>query len=191
MGIDLTDYQKDDSFGLLEKGDYEVILEKIEIKKALSGNNYANFTYRVRSDVDQKFKNRIIFDTIFQEKDASGKSNGFFNRARITKIVKAVYPENTPLKFDSIEDIFESIVGKKLVVNVNQRHDDFRDDEVNYVVYFKASQHGDKVLTSSSDVKNPISESSQGENVGIPASKQDDPFISSGTSLVTEDDLPF
>lgn len=183
MAYDLTDY-KDESFGLLDKGDYEVILDKIEIKQSSNGNEYATLQYKVRSDVDQSFKNRVLFDTIFKEKDKEGRITGFYNRARITKILKAIFPENTPLNFQSAEDIFETMVGHKLVVNVNQKYDEFWGEDKNYIVYFKPTKHGDKTLDTSagSEVKKEVSSQTESEK---------DDLYESTLNLINDDDLPF
>lgn len=183
MAYDLTDY-KDESYGLLDKGDYEVVLDKIEIKQSSNGNEYANLQYKVRNDVDQSFKNRVLFDTLFKEKDKEGRITGFYNRARITKILKAIFPENTPLNFQSAEDIFETMVGHKLIVNVNQRHDDYFGEDRNYIAYFKPTKHGDKTLDTSAvaEVKN--------ESPKQTGSEKESPFEST-KYIISEDDLPF
>lgn len=169
MAYDLNEYKDLNDYGLVDKGKYEAVVEKIEIKTASTGTVYLNIQYRIRSDVDQPYGNRVIFETIFKEKDSD-----YFNRQRLTKLVKATC-ENSDLYFESIDDILESIAGKKLIINVAIRHDEFRDADINYVSYYEPPEAGDKVLETTA--------------TGQPVEKLADGFYR--TKTVIDDDLPF
>lgn len=169
MAYDLNEYKDSNDYGLVDKGKYEAVVEKIEIKTASTGTVYLNIQYRIRSDVDQSYGNRVIFETIFKEKESD-----HFNRQRLTKLVKATN-ENINLYFNSIDDILESIAGKKLIINVAIRHDDFRDADINYVSYYEPTKAGDKVLETTA--------------TGKPVEKVADGFYR--TKPVLDDDLPF
>lgn len=205
MSYDLSNVKSD--YTLLDKGDYEVIVDLIEIKTASTGTEYINITYKVRDDVEQEFKGRLIFETIFKEKGTE-----FFNRVRLTKLIKATHPENAPLQFESIDEILESIVGKKLVVNVNSKYDEYMDADKNYVAFYKPTENGDKVLTKSQPENKDETKKTFGSVAGQPKIKEsikvetvnaepvdkkkvtkdadDDEFYET-TIIINEEDLPF
>lgn len=148
MSYELEDF-KTEEYSIIENGEYEATLDKIDVKTSKNGNKYATLTYRIRDDVEQKFQKRILFDNLFKEKDANGNATEYYNRKRLTKIIKAIFPENTPLNFNTIDDIFDEIVDHKLIIVVNHSHDDYYDKEKNYISYFKPTKHGDKKLDES------------------------------------------
>jgi len=159
---------QDSGFDLIPKGKYEVIAEKIDIKQFSTGTEYIYIHFRIRDDIEQDYGNRVIFERIFKEKRTE-----IFNRRRLTSLLKACVKE-PKLKYDGIDEILETIVGSKLVINVGQRYNDHWDEDENYISYYEPSQHGDKVL---GDVSEPANEE---------AKQYEDTTLN-----VEEDDLPF
>lgn len=175
MGYNLEDY-KNESFGLLENGEYEAFIEQIEIRKAQSsGNEYISLQIRIRDDVDQSFGNRVLFDNVFKEKDSAGNQTEYFNRSKLTRILKATIPADTPLEFESVEDILETVAGQKVIAVVKTRKDDYRGEDVNYISYYKQTNVPDKVLEVST--KNNADESLE--------------KMSGKPNVINEEDLPF
>lgn len=152
MSYNLTDVK--DDYGLIASGEYEAVLEKVELKQYSTGTEYINLQYRIRTDFDQEHQNRVMFDKILKE-----KGTNIFNRQRLTRILKACIPEDTPLNFGSLDDILDTIVGKKVRIVVSQRYNDFFDEDENFIHYYKPTKEPDKELgkpevesTTSSDV---------------------------------------
>lgn len=139
MGYDLTDFQNE-SYGVMPKGKYEAFVEKIEIKVAKTGTEYLNVYFRLRSDVEQPYKNKVLFEKIFKEKETD-----IFNRKRITSLLKASNP-NFRLQYDTLEDILEEITGSKLIINVGVKEDEYMGEEVNFITFFEPTKQGDKTL---------------------------------------------
>lgn len=162
---------QDSGFDLIPKGKYEVIAEKIDIKQFSTGTEYIHIHFRIRDDIEQEYSNRVIFERIFKEKGTE-----IFNRRRLTSLLKACIKE-PKLNYDGIEEILETIVGSKLVINVGQRHDEYWDEDENYVSYYEPTQHGDKLLGS--------------VNAPAPESPKKELKYEDTTLNVEEDDLPF
>ena len=54
---------------LLKEGEYEVFIEKATIKTLSTGTQKISLQFRVRTDVEQEGKNRVIFEDIWKEKE--------------------------------------------------------------------------------------------------------------------------
>jgi hypothetical protein len=121
--------------GLIKEGEYEVILEKAEIKKLLSGKEKIGIQFRIRTDVEQEGKNRIIFEDIWKEKD----NPQFFNRRRLNLLLATQKIENGKT-FDTIAELLKFLTGSMLVVKVAVEHDEYRNEEVNKIVYYRSSK---------------------------------------------------
>jgi len=154
MPYQLKDFEAENDYGLIDEGDYEAIIEKIEIKISKAKNEYVSLTFRIRDDVEQKFQKRVLFDNLFKEKNDKGEYTEHFNRKKITKIVKAVFPENTPLEFNSFDDVCDAIIKHKLIIHVGitKEEDEYTGKKQNYIYYYKPTDKGDKVLTPTKPV---------------------------------------
>lgn len=129
------------TYDLIKEGEYEVFIEKATIRETASGKQKISLQLRVRSDVEQDAKNRVIFEDIWKERD----NPQFFNRKRINQLLGTQHFEDGT-SFDTIEKLLEAITGANLVVKVGIEHDDYRNAEVNYVVYYKSSKQQPKTL---------------------------------------------
>lgn len=166
MAYDLSNVK--DDFGLMGKGDYEVVVEKIEVKEYSTGTQYLNFWMRVRTDVEQAFQNKMVFDKVNQVKET-----GKFQIQRLSRIYKAANPDEENLKFDNLDTLLDGIIGKKLIAHVDVKYNDYFDEDENVVVFYKPTKHGDKTLD------------------GIGTSNPPASGVGSDNVIVDEDDLPF
>ena len=128
-------YEKE-TVGLMKEGDYEVVVERIEKKTLTSGREKLSIMYRVRSDVEQTFKNKCLFEDIWQEKE----NPQFFNRKRINQLLGTQEIEDGTT-FSSIEDIIDFVSGTYLRVHVGVVFNDYTGEDVNTVSYYKPSKH--------------------------------------------------
>ena len=64
-----TNYEDVQDFDLIPKGEYEVIITKIEERTTQNGATGLNFTLVIRNDVEQKYQNRCIFHTLWKRKE--------------------------------------------------------------------------------------------------------------------------
>lgn len=123
-------------YSLIPEGDYEVRIEKAERKTLSTGKEKLTITYVVRQDVEQECKNRYVFEDIWQEKD----NPQFFNRKRLNQLLGTQdIKEGTT--FADINEVLDFLWNQSLIVHIGQSYDDYRQKDVNYVSYYKSSQH--------------------------------------------------
>lgn len=128
-------YEKDNG-ALMKDGDYEVKVELIEKKILPSGKEKLSVRYRVRDDIEQSYKNRCIFEDIWQEKE----NPHFFNRKRINQLLGTQnIAEGTT--FGSIVDVIDYLTGACLIVHVGTVFNDYSGEDVNTVSYYKSSKN--------------------------------------------------
>lgn len=130
----------------LEEGDYEMEIEKAEVKTLPSGKEKLSFMLRVRSDVEQKGKNRVIFEDIWRERE----NPEFFNRRRLNQLLGTQKLDDGHV-FDDINAIIEFLQGKYLIAHVVVKFDDYRQEDRNSVAWYKKSEHGVKELGGSEE----------------------------------------
>lgn len=173
MSYDLRDVK--DDFGLIADGEYEAFLDVIQIKQAGTGTKYINVQVRIRDDIEQAHQNRVLFDAIWEN-----KSTGVFNRQRLTRILKACFPENTPLNFEGVDEILETIAGQKLRIVVKTEYDDYNDEDVNKIHYYKPTKNPDKTIAPT-----------QSGGYGRPATPEEELQETADNVITNDDDLPF
>lgn len=156
-------YESNNKNVLVEEGDYEVTLEKIERRVTGTGREKLSLTFRIRTDVEQSFKNRCVFEDIWSEKE----NPKFFNRKRINQLLGTQHLEEGT-RFENINKIIDFMVGKSLVCHIGVEFDTYKEKDVNVVNYYK-----------SSNVKPEIS------------SLNDETPKSGNLPVVDDDDLPF
>ena len=69
MGFSTNYEDVNDDFGIIPEGDYEVVIRNIEERTTMSGATGLNISLIIRNDVDQKFKDRYLFHTLWKRKE--------------------------------------------------------------------------------------------------------------------------
>lgn len=160
-------YEKTDT-GLIKEGDYEVEIERIERRTLPSGKEKIMLQYRIRTDVEQDSKNRVLFEDIWAEREHPD----YFNRKRINQLLGTQKIEDGHV-FEDINSVMKFLEGQRLIVHVVVQMDDYKGEDVNSIAYYKTS----KSLPSSLPKADPPKPA---ESVPGPTPKTDD-----------DDDLPF
>ncbi len=138
------------SYELLKEGEYEVFIEKATIKDTLTGKQKIALQFRVRSDVEQEGKNRVIFEDIWKERE----NPQFYNRKRLNQLLGTQHLSDGT-SFESIEKLLEAITGANLVVKVGIDFDDYYKKDVNYISYYKSTKAAAKAVGGTKDQKKP------------------------------------
>lgn len=117
-------------FGLIDDGRYEVVIEKIEPRTSLkTGNKYLNFTFTIRGDVDQKFKNRKLFYTITKKEGDSCYDFSRINKIILTQKKHSDYKS----RFMDFDEVLQYLHGIHLVLTVETNFDDYKGEDRNTV----------------------------------------------------------
>ncbi len=122
---------------LMPNGEYECCIEKVEFKQTkTSGRKKMALQIRVRNDVEQNCKNRVLFDDIWTDKD----TNTIYDGKKINRIM-ATQDIADGKEWKTIQDVANDMTGINLIAVVTQKHDDYSDKEVNVIQRYKKSEH--------------------------------------------------
>lgn len=125
MSFFKIDYSETQDFGPIPEGEYEAVIQEVDIKQYNSGNNGLNVKLQIRADVEQDAKKRVVFDGLVSTQKAMFK---FQNYAKATNM-----PEG---KSFATEDEFLKTFSKHLkgkAVRIRIKHDNTRDKYIEQV----------------------------------------------------------
>lgn len=129
------DQKKAQDYNCIPKGEYEVYIEKMRLQETPNNKKKVAIQFRIRSDVDQAFQNRVLFEDLWQEKDS-----GLYNTNRLNKILNT-QPIEDGKTFENIEEIITFLEDKPLMIGVYISFDEYLQEDVNKISYFKAAEH--------------------------------------------------
>lgn len=117
-----TNYEDVQDFGLIPKGEYEIIITKIEERTTQNGATGMNFTFTIRNDVEQKCQNRCIFHTLWKRReptqaDLSVQGYGFNQVMQLAKAVRLPAGKN----YETIYELCNDLSGRIMRVTVGYR----------------------------------------------------------------------
>lgn len=136
-------YDRNQTTQPVPEGDYEVIIERIDRRVApTSGREKLAIQFRIRSDVEQPQKNRVLFDDVWTEKD----NPEFFNRKKINQLLGTQKDLEDGTKFDTVNDVVQYLIGRELIAHVKVKFDDYRGMDVNGIAYYKPSKATPKAI---------------------------------------------
>lgn len=132
---------EDEENELKPEGDYEVYVERMEVRVLSTGTEKLSIQYRIRSDIEQPYGNCCLFEDIWKEKE----NPNVFNHVRINKLIGTQHPAKGT-KFNGINEIINFMLGKRLVVHLVQTYDNYYNKTINTISYYKATSDAPKQL---------------------------------------------
>ena len=105
---------------LVKEGDYEVVIKKAEEKETKDGAVYISLALVVRNDVEQQYKNKYLFHSLWRT-----KATGEYNKTIINTVAKSLDIPNGA-KFTSLEELLAGFVGK--VCKVTIKHETYNEN---------------------------------------------------------------
>lgn len=151
-----TNYDEVKDFDLIPKGEYEVIITKIEERTTQKGATGLNFTLVIRNDVEQKFKNRCIFHTLWKRKEptqADMQVQGYSFK-QFMQLAKAVRLPSGK-SYETVYTLCDDLVTRVMRVTVGHREYDGKTyEEVKYMneTNFPECKHTFKTAVTSDTV---------------------------------------
>lgn len=125
--------EENTEFELIDEGTYEVVLEQLQPKTSTKNGKttkYMNVTFKIRDDVDQKFKKRKIWYTIFaREGDVAFNFNAI-NAIIITQEGRSDYKRH----FKNVDEIFQYLIGLHLRLDIGIEFNQFKGKDDNIIV---------------------------------------------------------
>lgn len=132
---------------LIKEGAYECFIEKIVLGTTKNGTENISINLRVRSDIEQECKNRVIYDTIWKEKE----NPEFFDRRKINRLLGTQkVAEGTT--YSSVDEIIDFLKGKTLCVNLGVRFSDYKGADENYVKFYTSTKVVEQTFTTNESV---------------------------------------
>jgi hypothetical protein len=159
-------YDKNSAYGLIKSGEYEVMIQEASVKTTPNGKEKISLKYKIREDVEQESKGRIVFEDIWKEKE----NPAFFNRKRLNLLLRTQDIENGKT-YDDISGLLEDLKGSYLILKITVEMDDYRGEEVNRVIYYRHTHNPSQKVsnTPSNEGQKPVSK-------GTPKLDEDLPF---------------
>lgn len=148
------EFDTDRKFELIDDGDYEVVIAKVEPKESISSKTgkavkRLALTFKIRTDVDQKFKGRSVFFTIFGR-----EGDEYYDYRIVNKIIMTQLKKGEKLFLEGVDEVLQYLQDLKLVVGITSEYDDFRDEDRNVIVEdsFKPSVAGPEKKDTSANL---------------------------------------
>ncbi|WP_312907263.1 DUF669 domain-containing protein [Tissierella praeacuta] len=148
---------------VIEEGTYEVLVAKAFEDVSKNGSIFINLHLVVRNDVDQKYKNKYIFASIWQNKET-----GQYHSGMINTVAKSLKIENGK-RFNSLQELLDDFLNKTARVTV--KHEEYNGKAYERVQSWEPSRF---------NTCNHVFKESQNTGTGI-----------SGFYPVDNDDIPF
>ena len=130
-----TNYEDVQDWDLIPKGEYEVIITKIEERTTPNGATGLNFTLVIRNDVEQKCQNRLIFHTLWKRReptqaDMQVQGYSFKQVMQLAKVIRLPSGRN----YETIYSLLDELLWKIMRVTVGHREYNGRTyEEVKYM----------------------------------------------------------
>lgn len=182
-----TNYSDTGSFDLIPEGKYEVVIKNADERTTNSGKKYLNLWLVIRNDVEQKYKNRYIFHTLWKRKEptkADMQVEGYSFGWIMTLAESAGLPSGK--NYETISDFCKDLINRTLLVTIE--HDDYNGnmrEKVEYIdkTKFPACKH---VFKKNSVTSDEVSQNS------------DEKFVSNNKNtfgdfeeILSDEDVPF
>lgn len=166
MSLNLEEYAGNKEFPVVDGGDYEVVLILSRKWTQDRTKEFVNMDFKIRDDVEQKFKGSHIFDKAWVD-PANPK---WFDLKKLGSIL--VTQKDKPgykTSFDEVDEFIQYINGINLIITVEKKYDDYMQKEVNTVKYlsYKPSKLGHYVdpSTQSDKPTEPVAKNVEGLNI--------------------------
>ena len=117
-------YDKTESNNILPIGEYEVFIKSAEEKITQTGKSYINISFIIRNDVEQRYKNKYIWYSIWKKKEPNQAdiACGGYNNQQIQFLSRAVQFSNGK-EFANIQDWMKQLKGRVLRIKIG--HEEF------------------------------------------------------------------
>lgn len=140
---------------LLNDGEYECVIDDIREKTyGMENKTCLSIQFRIRSDVEQAGKNRIVFETLYKSKETND-----YNGKRIGNLLCACGLPVGKSK-DTISEVCKFCKDAYLLVGIGTRMNDYLGKNENYVKFYGKTKNASKasILTSEPKQEEDISD---------------------------------
>lgn len=117
-----TDYEEVNDFSILPEGSYECIIAGITEHTTKKGATGLNVNFVVRNDVEQQYKNRHIFYTMWKKKEPTARDmqvQGYSFGQIMTLSKSAKLPSGK--SYETVLDLCNDLVNRPIRITVGHR----------------------------------------------------------------------
>ena len=119
MSLFSVNYEAAEQFSSVENGTYEVVVATAKQSASKSGTDFLDIRLKIRDDFQQKFRNNLIFDKVWINKQTLQYPEWALQRyAKAVKIPEGV-------EINTIEQFLDIIKGKTLKVTVKNEQSEY------------------------------------------------------------------
>lgn len=132
-GIEFGSDKKISDFELIDKNTYEFVLERLEPKTSIKNGkttNYISLTLKIREDVDQDFKGRRMWFTVFERENDPAFNFNVINSIIITQEGRPDYKRH----FKNKDEIFQYLIGLHFRADIDVEFNNFKGKDDNIIV---------------------------------------------------------
>ena len=114
------DFENTFDGGQIEDGTYEVLITQAIENATPSGAEFVDLRLTIRNDIDQKYKNMIIFEKLWKAKDT-----GKYNMRMFNTIGKAAQLQKGKT-YTSLKDLLDDFLNKPVRVTVKNETNEYK-----------------------------------------------------------------
>ncbi len=134
-----TNYEDVNDYDLIPEGEYEVIIRNIEERTTRKGSTGLNLSLVIRNDVEQSYRNRYVFHTLWKKKEptpADMQVQGYSFKQIMQLAKSAKLPSGK--SYESVQDLCKDLQYRLLRVKVI--HDTYNGNTRELVDYINESK---------------------------------------------------
>lgn len=122
MGFSTNYENVNDDYEVLPEGDYEVVIRNIEERITKKGATGLNLSLVIRNDVEQNYKNRYIFHTLWKRKEptAADKQVQGYSFNQVMRLAKSAgLPSGKT--YETLQDMCRDLMHRPLKITLEHR----------------------------------------------------------------------
>ena len=144
MGFSTNYDDVQDDYGLIPEGEYEVVIRNIEERTTKKGAVGINLSLVIRNDVEQKYKDRYLFHTLWKRKEpteADMQVQGYSFKQIMILAKSAKLPNGKA--YENVQQLCEDLLKRPLRVTVEHEVNDYNGKTRENIRYINESKHPD------------------------------------------------
>lgn len=180
---------------LLPEGEYECVIKSADLNTTKNGTPYFDVRFVVRNDVEQKYKNKYIFHSMWKKKEPTPADAQVdnFSFKQIMSLAKAVkLPQGKT--YETLDQMGADMVGKPVLVTIE--HNTYKDSTTERVKYTNESKYPDcrhvfkeAAQTTQAGYAQPQAQSFANSSPAVPTPNI--PVTDDFEEIISDSDVPF
>lgn len=141
MGFSTNYEGMSDDYGIIPEGEYEIVIRNIEERTTKNGATGINLSLVIRNDVEQKYKDRYLFHTLWKRKqptEADMQVQGYSFKQIMILAKAAKLPSGKA--YENVQQLCEDLLKRPLKVTVEHEINDYNGKTRENIRYINESR---------------------------------------------------